>query len=689
VYTQRYTSLYGGAAIEAIGFRVRVTGPTPQPIFDRAEASGTDGKKRKGTRQAWFGGRFVETGVYDRYALTPGDRIDGPAIVEEREATTIVPPGDSLRVDDTLNLRLTIGVPDLPQALVTPDMSVPQAMRRIEADPITLEIMWSRLITVVDEMWSTVTRTAFSLIISEAQDFACELLDARGETLAHSPRAMPVFNLCLPRAVKALLAKYPPATLQPGDVLVTNDPWLCAGHLFDIAVLTPVFRNGRSVGLVGTVGHVGDIGGTKDSLHAREIYEEGIQIPPMKLFHAGRPSEDLFTLIAENVRNPAQVLGDIHSFVAANAVGAERLAAFMDEYGIHDLEALAAVLQGRSEKAMREAIAAIPDGVYTHDVVNNPLGTPLRYPLAIAVKGDTVALDFAGAPAQLPQGGLNCTLNYTAAHATYPLKCMLTPSVRGNAGCYRPFTVTAPDGSVLNCDKPMAVNLRTRTGWYIAPNVFGALGAAAPERVQAATGLPVAIALYGRDAEGRIYSDHLFMGGGQGGSAAGDGVSALLWPTSAANTSIELMESRVPILVLEKTYIVDSGGPGRCRGGLGQRVSVRKLYDDGLPALASVYPEGVGIEVPGLFGGKAGRSARGVVREESGRVVRDCGTGELVTLASPREIVEVCLSGGAGFGPPRERSPAAVARDLAEGYISSEAAGRDYGFVSGSRKLRG
>ena len=423
----------------------------------------------------------------------PGDRIEGPAIVEEREATTVVPPGDSLRVDDNLNLRLSIGVAAPPQALVAQGTPLADAMARIESDPISLEIMWSRLVTVVDEMWLTVIRTAFSLIISEAQDFACELLDANGEPLVHSPRAMPVFNLCLPRAVKALLAKYPPETLVPGDVLVTNDPWLCAGHLFDIAVLTPVFRDGRLVGLVGTVGHVSDIGGTKDSLKAREIFEEGIQIPPMKLFRAGVANEDLFTLLAENVRNPAQVLGDVHSFVPANAVGAERLTAFMSEYGIHDLEALAAVLQGRSEKAMREAIAAMPDGVYTSEVWNNPLGTPLRYPVKLTVEGDTIEVDFEGAPPQLPQGGLNCTLNYSASHATYPLKCMLTPNVRGNAGCYRAFTVKAPEGSALNCDKPMAVNLRTRTGWYIAPNIFTALAKAAPGRVQAATGLPVAI----------------------------------------------------------------------------------------------------------------------------------------------------------------------------------------------------
>ena len=683
VYTRRYTSLYGDARIEAISFRVRVLGPAPELSLNQAGMTATP-RRKKGSRQVWLGDGFVEAAVYDRYALMPDDKIAGPAIVEEREATTVIPPGDSLSVDANLNLRLSIGAVAAPQALVASGTPLAEAMARIEADPISLEIMWSRLVTVVDEMWLTVIRTAFSLIISEAQDFACELLDAKGEPLVHSPRAMPVFNLCLPRTVKALLAKYPPETLVPGDVLVTNDPWLCAGHLFDIAVLTPVFRGGRLVGLVGTVGHVSDIGGTKDSLKAREIFEEGIQIPPMKLFRAGVANEDLFTLLAENVRNPTQVLGDVHSFVAANAVGAERLMAFMSEYGIHDLEALAAVLQGRSEKAMREAIVAIPDGVYTSEIWNNPLGTPLRYPVKLTVQGDTIEVDFEGAPPQLPQGGLNCTLNYTASHATYPLKCMLTPTVRGNAGCYRPFTVKAPAGSALNCDKPMAVNLRTRTGWYIAPNIFTALAKAAPGRVQSATGLPVAINIYGRDAAGQIYSDHLFMGGGQGASQGGDGVSALLWPTSAANTSIELFEQRVPVLVTEKSYVQDSGGPGRHRGGLGQRVCVRKLHGEGLPTLASVYPEGVGIEVPGLFGGKPGRSARGVVRDAQGNVTLDCGTGQLVSTTTDQEIIEVCLSGGSGFGSPFERPLEAIARDLAEGYVTPEAAARDYGVVIGS-----
>ena len=520
------------------------------------------GAPLKGRRAAWFGEGFVDTPVYDRYALAPGTTLPGPAIIEERESTTVIPPGDEVTVDASGSLRIRVAVAAVAAARITPSTSIAEAMALIESDPVSLEIMWARLITVVEEMWHSIRRTAFSLIVSEAQDFACDLLDPEGESLAHSPRAMPVFNLTMPRAVKALLRKFPADTLKAGDVLVTNDPWLCAGHLFDIAVVTPVFRDGRMVALMGTVGHVGDIGGTKDSLRAREIYDEGVQIPPMMLVRAGVPNEDLLTLLGENVRKPKEVLGDIFSFVSANQLGAERLLRFMDDYGMHDLRALAAVVQNRAEAAMREAIRALPNDVYRSEAFNNPLGTRLSYPLKLTVRDDEIELDFEGAPPQQPQGGLNCTYSYTAAHATYPLKCMLSPQVRGNAGCYRPFTVKAPEGSILNCEKPASVNLRTRTGWYLAPNIFRALAQAAPSQVQAQTGLPHAVSIYGREASGHVYADHFFMGGGQGASARGDGKSALLYPTSAANTSIELMESRAPVLVLEKTLITDFGRGG-------------------------------------------------------------------------------------------------------------------------------
>jgi 5-oxoprolinase (ATP-hydrolysing)/N-methylhydantoinase A len=387
-------------------------------------------------------------------------------------------------------------------------------MPGVSFDPVSLELMWARLINITEEMWSTIWRTAFSLIIGEAQDFGCELLDDRAESLAHSPRSMPVFNLTLPRAVKTLMEIYPPHTLDEGDVLITNDPWVCAGHLYDLAVVSPVFRRGRLVALVGSIAHCSDIGGTLDSASARETYEEGLQIPPLKLYRAGRPNSDLFALIERNVRRPERVLGDIQAQLGANRVGASRLLAFMDEYGLERLNELAEAIQDRSERAMRAAIRAVPDGEYRSALTFDAVGKVLNLAVRIVVAGDELLVDYLGAPAQVERGAINCTYGYTAAHTVYALKCLLTPGVPANAGCYRPIQVAAPEGSILNCRYPAAVNLRTAVGWYLAPLIFGALAGVLPERVQAFTGLPAAISAYGLGPDGQAFNDHLFQGGG-------------------------------------------------------------------------------------------------------------------------------------------------------------------------------
>ncbi len=255
--------------------------------------------------------------------------------------------------------------------------------------------------------------------------------------------------------------------------------------------------------------------------------------------------------------------------------------------------------------------------------------------------------------------------------------------MRSNAGCYRPFTVKAPDGSILNCTKPASVNLRTRVGWYIAPNIFRALADAAPAQVQAATGLPVAINIYGREANGAVYADHFFMGAGQGASQRGDGKSALLYPTSAANTSVELMETRAPVLVLEKSFVTDSGGPGRHRGGCGVRTRLRKLHDDGLPMLASVYPEGVGVTVDGLHGGLPGGGVRGVVLDpgrQRGARLRNRRVGHSDANRPDRRSATGGRRGlrGSALGRPA----ALVEKDVAEGVVSPQSAERDYGLQS-------
>ena len=541
-------------------------------------------------------------------------------------------------------------------------------MKNVTFDPVTLEVMWSRLINITEECWITIWRTAFSTIIGEAQDFGCELLDVGGESLAHSPRSMPVFNLTLPRAVKSLLAAFPKETLRKGDVLVTNDPWMCAGHLFDVALVTPVFREGRMVALAGSIAHCSDIGGTRNHMNAREVYEEGLQIPPMKLYRGGQANGDLLGIIRQNVRKPDMVLGDIHAQHAANRVAMHRLLDFMEEYGLDDLSGLALEVQSRAERAMREAIAAVPDGLYGSRVSFDAIDEPLQLAVEIEVEGDRMKVAWEG-PAQLPVGGINCTMNYTAAHTVYALKSILTPEIPSNAGCFKPIEVTAPDGSILNCRYPASVNMRTHTGWYCAPAIFAALASVLPDQVQAFTGLPMGAGAYGRDRSGEVYNDHLFQGGGQGASAHGDGKSALLFPTSAANTSVEMFETRTPLLVEEKALLADSGGPGKYRGGLGQRVCVRKLYDDGQPALLSLHPQGMLVATPGLFGGQAGSLAAVALNAPEG-VRRNRELDGIAELSRPSEVCVIEMPGGSGYGDPAERDRQAVERDLQEGYIT-------------------
>lgn len=537
-------------------------------------------------------------------------------------------------------------------------------------DPVSLEIMWSRLINISEECWLTIRRTAFSLIIGESLDFGCELLDAQGNSLAHAPRSMPVFNLALPRAARALLAAFPAETLQEGDVLITNDPWLGAGHLFDIALITPVFRHGRMVGAVASMAHCSDIGGTRDSLAVREVYEEGLQIPPMKFYRAGQPNHDLMAIIRQNVRKPEMVMGDLQAQVSANAVGVSRLLSFMDEYALEDLTQLATIIQQRAERAMRNAIAALPDGTYSHTLQFDSAGNPLEFTAHIRVEGEDLYIDWQ-APPQLARGGINSTLTYTMSHTAYVLKCILTPEIPSNAGCYLPFHTTAPAGSVLNCDYPAGVNSRTSTGWFIAPTVFAALAPILPQRTQAFTGLPISVGAYGQLA-GETFNDFLFQGGGQGGSLHSDGKNGLLYPTSASNTSVEMFESRTPMLVLEKTYLPDSGGAGTQRGGLGQRIRMRKRVDDQKPTLITLLTTNLYHPMPGLAGGLPARLPQVKIMRNGQALLEGSQIRGIAELRDSQEEAVVELSGGSGYGLPQERSLERVAADLEGGYITVE-----------------
>lgn len=526
-------------------------------------------------------------------------------------------------------------------------------------DPVGLEIMWSRLIAVADEMWTTVLRTAVSSVIGSAQDFGCELLDASGHGLAHATRSMPVFNLVMPEVTRAIIAQFPPETMEPGDVFVTNDPWLCAGHLDDIAVITPIFSGGRVAAFASTVAHLSSIGGMLDRIRARDRYEEGLFIPPARLLTRNAPNETLFAMIEANVRQPDMVLTDIAACVAANEVGAMRVRSFLVEYGLDDLATLAQVVQERSENAMRKAIRSMPDGIYANsDIVETP-DHDVELQGEIEIRGDEIFVSYAGSAPEQPIGGINCTLTYTRAHTVYPLKCLLTPGMPNNEGCFAPMHVEAPEGSILNAGRLATVNARTKTGWHIHSLIFGALAAAMPDRVQAGNGLMHGLYAAGAERTGRPFTTYFFTGGGRGAGGGKPGLGYNCFPSSAGNVPVEVLEARVPIMVEERAIMPESGGDGVYAGTPGHRFTLRRLPGSGADVRLYLHPDRLRHAAAGLFGGGDGNRTRVLFNGESladgnGRLLR----GEVV-LASDDDRYTSETAGGGGIGADLPPAPAA------------------------------
>lgn len=552
----------------------------------------------------------------------------------------------------------------------------------IQFDALTLEILWSRLITIVDEMAAIVLRTSFSTVVGAANDFGCEVMDAEGRSLAHATRSMPAFNRTLPNVTRAVIEKFGRDNIRPGDVFIANDPWLNAGHHPDIAIMTPFFRHGQLMGIAGSISHVADLGGTLDGNQARESYEEGLFIPTTRLYKAGQFNEVVADFIAANVRVPEMVLGDIHAMVAATQAGGEKILDLMDEYGLDDLQPVAREIQARGEQAMRAAIRAVPDGEYTSRVYVDEFDKPLHIDCRIRVEGDELLVDFSGTSPQQPRGGINSAWVFSRAYITYGLKCILLPEVPANAGCYRPFRLFAPEGCVLNPRPPASVRMRSKSAWYIHHALFAALGEVLPERVMAAPGVLSSYIVYAMPRNGgRAYHSWFFDGGATGAGAATDGISACIYPSSASNVPVELFEVAVPLLVTEKEFLADSGGAGRQRGGLGHRTSIRLRGDFDGSATVAVWLHGQNVPPFGLHRGMPGQTSeaylngRPLTREEK------IGRAGALQLDDASLVVSIDVAGAGGFGSPTERDSHAVRDDVRDGLVSLEAADRLYGVV--------
>ncbi len=539
-------------------------------------------------------------------------------------------------------------------------------------DQLTLDVMWSRLIATVNEQAAALMRSSFTSIVREAGDLSAGVFDRRGRMVAQAVTGTPGHINSMATGMVHFLERFPVDTLAPGDVLVTNDPWKTASQLNDITVVTPVLRGGRVVALFANCCHALDIGGRGLSADSRSVFEEGLFIPVTKLHDAGRPVDALHELIRANVRTPDEVIGDLHSQVVGNEVGARQLVSFLDEFRLDDIESLSDEIVARTEAAMRARIRALPDGTFPFELTIDGFGDPILIRAAVLVEGDRLTVDFAGSSG--PVGlGVNVCLNYTRAYTTYGVKCAISPDVPNNEGGFRPIVVTAPEGSILNARYPAAVGGRHLVGHFLPSAVMGALAGVLPDRVMAPgyDGLWDTHLAGEERGTGRYFSFSWFSSGGTGALAAQDGLSATAYPSGIAGVECEVMETIAPLVIRRRELRADSGGAGTFRGGLGQTLEFEVRTDREF--LFSGLYERVEHPAPGLRGGRPG--APGRLSASDGVDVRP----KISRMVPATTAITLEMPGGGGYGSPFARDPARVLEDVREGYVSLERARDEYG----------
>ena len=548
-----------------------------------------------------------------------------------------------------------------------------------EFDPITLEILWRRLISIVDEADASVARTAFSSLLRDAHDYTCMFTDRHGRELAQGTFCTPGQAGAMALGVKNIINSMPVGSYHPGDVFIVNDPWLLAGHLNDVCVLSPIFYKDQIVAFTACVFHHADIGGRVSSDN-REVYEEGLFMSPLKLYDAGVPNETVLNLIRWNVRTPDEVIGDIRSQVAANHVCAQKVIEMMEEEGLDILDDLADEIIERTERSMREAIGKIPEGRYPYEGIIEGAGKrkDITIRLTVEVKGSDILVDFAGTSPQVDWGG-NVVYNFTYAYVFMAIKSAMDPDIPINEGSTLPIHMTAPDGSVVNCTFPAAVAARMQIGHFMTEMVFKALSSAIPDRIIADSGGTPAQTniFYGKRHDGKHWLTMIIRGGGMGASSRMDGHHCAIFPANGANTPVEIFESDTPLCVVERGLVIDSGGPGQKRGGLGRKEIIRVPDDEYAP----MPPVTIAIQAgryryppQGLFGGGMGEKAKFLIDDQP-------GDPSGLTFCRPGQVVAFYSAGGGGYGDPLKRDPEDVGRDVTHGYVSIERAKADYGVI--------
>jgi N-methylhydantoinase B len=512
-------------------------------------------------------------------------------------------------------------------------------------DPIELEVLWGSLIATVNEQARALQRSAFSPIVREAGDLANALFDRRGRMVAQAVTGTPGHINSLAIAAGHVLDEHPPDSLEPGDVLITNDPYKTAGQLLDVTVLVPVFRGGRVIAFFGSTIHHTDVGGYGIGAGARDVFEEGLWIPISKLLLRGERNPDVWRFILANVRQPDHMAGDLHAQVASGEVGAQRLQRLCDSHGLDDIEVLADEIIERSEEATRRAIRALPAGtVEATSVLDLADGSEITIACAITIDpvAGEITVDYAGSSGASPYG-INVVKNYTHAYTTFTLRSVLNPEVPNNAGSLAPIRVEAPEGSIVNATSPAPCTARHVVGMFLPMPLLRALAQVVPDSVMAEGAAAVwTMQVSGQHPDGRPFITAMFTyAGGVGARAAKPGLSATAYPTGVAAVPVEVVEASAPIRFLRKEIRPGSGGRGRQPGGDGQVVEF--TVDTKLPWVLNAVTSRLSRGPMGVFGGDAGDTGSFTVNGEPVR------TQARVTL-QPGDVVRLDLPGGGGFG---------------------------------------
>ena len=534
-----------------------------------------------------------------------------------------------------------------------------------------LQVMWNRLLSIVEEQGQILLRAAFSPIVRECGDISAGIFDCEGRMLAQAVTGTPGHINTMAAAVNELRARFPARGMRPGDIYMTNDPWLASGHLNDFLLVMPAFKNGRIVGYTSCTSHLVDLGGLGMGPEGSDVFDEGLLVPPCKVVAEGVPNQLLLEIIRANSREPIANEGDLFALIACCEAGARSLTAMIEDFGAETLHELSSYIIETSRKGTLDAIFEVPNGVYRNRLKIDGYERELELHASLSVSDDEMRVDFAGTSG-CSNKGINVPLNYSAAYTVFALRCVVGPDIPNNAGSLAPFIVDGPKGCILNAQRPAPVAMRHTIGQLTPDLVLGCLHQAVPEKVPAEGAscmydLPMRHAPEVAQTGGRKFAIEPVHNGGTGARPHADGLSATAYPSGVFGSQVEITESVAPVIIWRRELRPDSGGPGKFRGGLGQTIEVSSA--DGMPIVVFLSLERIKNPALGRAGGRAGMTGRARLKGRS----RDLpGKGEVRLEHEERLIFET--PGGGGYGDPRDRSPDAIGLDLKRGLVTKDGA---------------